>query len=179
MQIHDSCAWCYLFSFATDVFTSVYRSTPNYNDFTQRHLKRWLSTGNFLISQYSPIWWSMTIFLFTQSRLVSIKSIKWSLCMWKMSHKLRLQAGLICRSRQVASTSVFSSNGPEWLVKKGVTWRLQKQIEIFLWMLCGSFIPSWEQTYPRHFWVDDFTCPVWWYMDSFPGGHLYFPFYNY
>ncbi len=141
MQIHDSCAWCYLFSFATDVFTSLYRSTPNYNDFTQRHLKRWLSTGNFLISQYSLIWWSMTIFLFTQSRLVSIKSIKWSLCMWKMSHKLRLQAGLICCSRQVASTSVFSSNGPEWLVKKGVTWRLQNKLKCF----CGCFV---DHSYP-------------------------------
>lgn len=146
----DSCPWCYLFSFATDVLASVYRSTQIITTSRNVTSKDGLVLEISLFHNiFGEVWQSL---LFTQSRRVSIKSIKWSLCMWKMSHKLHLQDLLICHQggNQDLCFSAETAQHDSW---KGVplhmTWQLWKQIEIYAcFFFHGWFIPSGELTYP-------------------------------
>lgn len=169
----DSCPWCYLISFATDVLASVYRSSQIITT------SRTVTSKDGLVLEISlfhnifgELWQSL---LFTQSRRVSIKSIKWSLCMWKMSHKLHLQDLLICRQggNQDLCFSAETAQHDWW---KGVplhmTWQLWKQIEIYVCFFSWMIHTLWRTNISptnRHFWVEDFTLSVWWDMDSFPG----------
>lgn len=85
-----------------------------------------------------------------------VKSIKWSLCMWKMSHKLRLQGLLKCRQGGNQDLCFFGWNCPEWLLKRSVTvhictWHGNLKSNWTTIYVCvffhGWFIPSCEPTY--------------------------------
>ena len=76
-----------------------------------------------------------------------------------------------------ARCSWWNTFGLEALIYSSKTNLLQQNPENQLEM---KGIPSRELIYPlpkMAFWVDDFPFPVWWDMDSFPGGIIIFHFY--